>query len=257
MNIQKDFEHYEAIYSDYRKKLKKENINQKANDFLNYFHDHIKYSESLGIGIYLFDYQTNSIHYASNLIFELFGFTKKEYFEDPGKAFFTHVHENDMDRVMHLNLRMMEVVNGLMPNQKRKLETRYYYRTSGNKSSEKWVMQTNRVVEFNKNLYDVGVLQICSDKNDFNAPLYLLLNIGNIRKCLLPPNCNLSSVELSRREEEILFWSLRALSVENIAEQLNITSAGVRHHRRNILKKFESRNFAEVHTKCGVLNSNP
>lgn len=187
------------------------------------------------------------------MIFELFGFGKKEYFNDPSKTFISHVHADDRERVMHLNLTMIEYVNGLTHVQKKKIESRYYYQTIKNK----WLLQTNRVVEYFGGLYDIGVIQVCSEWSDFKPPLFMVLNIGQIRKCILPPTSKLGHVDLSRREEEVLFWSLRAFGIESIAEQLNITNAGVRHHRRNILRKFNAKSFLEIKNLCEDTKSIP
>ena len=52
--------------------------------------------------------------------------------------------------------------------------------------------------------------------------------------------------ELSKREKEILCWIAEGLSIKQAADKLHITESTVTNHRRNIMRKTNTKNIAQL-----------
>jgi DNA-binding CsgD family transcriptional regulator len=223
----------------------KKGYNLDANYFLSKNQQHMQFLESLGLGTFLFDYSSGRFHYMSDSAARAFSADKMDLMLSGINGLLDRVFEEDAQRILRLTQKAYDFIKTLSDSQRAKCELRMHYRVLRKDKGFYWLSQTNRVVRMEDSWFEfVRVSNCCEEQVD--PPLYLELVYGSQRKCInLEADSSLAS-SLSKREEEVLFWSVRAHSISQIADLLNIGSAGVRFHRKNILKKLGMKNFIQV-----------
>ncbi len=225
--------------------IKNKEVNIQPEQFLAENIQAFQQMESLGFGTFVYDYQNQTHHYISENIFTLLEFTPDELKERNVQALFSKMHPEDSVRVIDLIGQCIQHIFSQPDRVSSKAVCKHFYRIGQSPKTQKLILQTNRIFKVGSGFIDLGILQwVGSGEEGF--PPYLHLQMGNIQKCFFPKGTFLGSVELSGREEEVMFWSLQGLTIPEIAIKLNLSVDGIRFHRRKILKKYKVEHFEAI-----------
>lgn len=218
-------------------------VNSNYDYFITKHQDHFRFLDSLGFGTAICDYNSGKFYFTSEKFLKLFSVKNKETTDY--HSIISRLVPEDEIRVKALLPKGYRFISELQTKQQNGCEMRIYYRVKDEHYRFKWIIQSSRFIIENNNLFEIICVNIgCEDQME--PPEYLNIVYGNNRKCFTIEPENITLISFSEREKEVLFWSLKALSVKQIAETLFISSATVRFHRKNILGKLGMKNFIQV-----------
>jgi len=224
--------------------LRKAPYNAAATDFISAFRENMGFLELLGQCVYIVDYKTGKYLFVSQPMLDLLEMDRESFMNGGLMEVLQRIVPQDQERVAYLITQAIAFVNELPDSLRSKVSNKLFYRMHSRSGITRWMMQTNRIVHLNGWL-DIGFLNLVTEEK-IEPPPYALITFGKHHHIILPEGESKPEVPFSRREAEVFFWSKKGLLVREISERLNITEAGVRFHRRNILKKMGKRNFAGI-----------
>ena len=104
----------------------------------------------------------------------------------------------------------------------------------------------NKIQDFNKTNINVIITSNDGDTNNIIADInedtnsIITSNDGDTN------NIMMNTINLSIKEQEVLLLTKNGLTIKQIADHIFLTQAGVRYHRKNILKKSGRKNFIGI-----------
>jgi len=219
----------------------------KTEDFLQEHKSYIELMDSMGHGSYIFNYKENKYIYGSNHLFNILGKTEEELKGGGIEAFLSTIYKVDIDRVIFLFQESIKSLKEIPEKLREKVTVKFYFRIKKSNGPLLWVMLTKRVVKFQEAWLVIGFLDLISD-SDVTFPLHSYITSGNFTKIIQAPNehVSLTQPNLSIKEQEVLLLTKNGLTIKQIADHIFLTQAGVRYHRKNILKKSGRKNFIGI-----------
>ncbi|WP_245949511.1 helix-turn-helix transcriptional regulator [Echinicola strongylocentroti] len=92
----------------------------------------------------------------------------------------------------------------------------------------------------------ISFISLNGNKSYYNVDC----STGEFDDSLFEMPLNKFGADLTKREQEIIFYFSKGLGAKEIGEALNISELTVRTHRKNILKKTKLPSMAELVSKC-------
>ncbi|WGH76886.1 helix-turn-helix transcriptional regulator [Tenacibaculum tangerinum] len=200
--------------------------------------------------IYIIDYEKKGFEYVSENPLFLCGHTAEEV-QKMGYAFyFNYVEEKDLDLLLSINTIGFDFYDKLP------IEDRLHYTISydfhiENKESKKILINQKLTPIFltseGKIWKAMCIVSLSTEEKSGNIRIYRegdnIINYydlkGNYWK-------KIKKIELTKREKEILRFSIRGFTINEIAKSIFVCSDTVKFHRKKLFEKLEVANIAEA-----------
>jgi len=216
----------------------------------NYLEPIKAFSRTTYKSIYVIDYQKKGFEYVSENPLFLCGHTAKEV-EEMGYAFyFKYVIKEDIDLLLKIN------TIGLDFYEKIPLEERKYYTISYDfhlKNKEGKIILINQkltplfLANDGKVWKAICIISLASGQNSGNIKIFKKGD-NKIFKYDLEGDFwkATEKIKLSNREKEVLQFSTRGYTINEIAETIFVSPDTVKFHRRKLFEKLEVANISEA-----------
>lgn len=188
--------------------------------------------------------------YVSESMLEMTGFTPKEI-QDGGLMFiYKRVHTLDVLRLTVATYKIKRALKKLSPEEKLRARFSYDVRFRCKDGAEKQILQNCHILKLNKSLDPLILLFASTDITAYKKDDRMNYSLGvyedgkgfrNILKDSIADEC-----PLSVRELEVLSMTSHGFSEKEIADNLNLSSATVKTHRRNMIQKMNVKNSVEL-----------
>lgn len=244
-----------STYNDYLNFLKNKNSPSFFNDSCDYLK---KYSiekravDFIPCATYILNYKTQQYLYISEECKNIFGYTAEEI-SKKGLAFqYENIHPED--KVVFSGKLFAKFIkyNNSLPigeHDKSRFSLNCRYKRKDNVYIQ--ILQQYKVLETDKKGNPLICLGICSDITSYKSDDKVVFSIyseckKNGFKIVSSESFFNKSIIISKREREILKHILHGLNSSKIAEKLNVSLYTVNAHRRNLNKKTNCKNSAEL-----------
>ena len=183
---------------------------------------------------------------------EVMGYTREEIMAAGANFTFQIVHPQDLEHCLQMIKISWEFINELPEDMKSSYVSNFYYRAIRKDGivikAQLQVMQLES--DINGNLAVVGNIFTDISHLGLSDQVKLTIVNSNTNSCFSAtaqePKLAMQLPILSKREIEILKLLTHGLSSREIADKLMISYYTVRTHRKNILKKLDKKNTAEM-----------
>lgn len=200
--------------------------------------------------VYVIDYEKKGFEYVSNNPLFLCGHTSEEVKQMGYDFYFKYVPKKDLELLIKINTVGFDFYEKT-PLEERKEYTisyEFHLKTDGGKKiliNQK--LTPIFLTEKGKIWKAVCIVSLSTQQNSGNITIYK--NGGN-ESFMYDLNADhwktLEKIELSDREKEILQYSIRGYSINEIAENIFVSPDTVKFHRKKIFKKFDVVNISEA-----------
>lgn len=223
---------------------------KEKSQVLDYLEPIKAFSRATYTSIYVIDYMKQGFEFVSDNPLFLCGNSAKEVLDMGYSFYFKHVPQKDLELLLKIN----EV--GFDFYEKIPLLSRTSYTISYDfhlKNSEGKLILINQkltpvfLTDCGKIWKAICIISLSSERNSGNIKIYK--NGENIvNNYNLAFNCWESNekVFLSKREKEILHYSTRGFTINEIAEAIFVSPDTVKFHRRKLFEKLEVTNISEA-----------
>lgn len=206
---------------------------------------------------YIFNVAETTMEYISAEITDVLGWETEsldvEYFVE-------NIHPDDIERFIRYEQQVTRFFTHLLPEKVMSYKVSYDYRLRCADGSYKWILQQVSTIQCG---LDGGVERVFAVHTDITSLKTEDIPVGlsflgmdgepSYHNVLLPFMEKMSDkIFLTAREKEVLKLVLNGETSQHIAEFLHISIHTVRTHRKNILKKSECKNLAELTTKAFI-----
>ena len=201
-------------------------------------------------GISVFDFHKKEHIYHSNNMHNLFGYDLDKIEEIGTEYYDSRIHPDDYLSLLKNGLSLMNHYFTLPISERKDYKLQNEYRILNAEEKYIKVIEQQQVLELDAkgNIWlALSVLDISPNQSDKNGMISQLVNVKNGETKLLErvhnPN---ETIELSRREKQILSYVKEGLLSKEISSNLSISVHTVNTHRQNILKKLGANNSFEA-----------
>ncbi len=201
-------------------------------------------------GISIFDFYKKEHIFNSNNMHNLFGYDLEKIEEIGTEYYDSRIHPEDYLSLLKNGLSLIKYYYTLPPSERKdfKLQNEYRILNADNKYIK--VIEQQQVLELDRtgNLWlALSVLDISPNQESIDGVISQLVNVktGEIRQFELTEN-PIDTIELSKREKQILGYVKEGLLSKEISNNLSISVHTVNTHRQNILKKLGANNSFEA-----------
>jgi len=201
-------------------------------------------------GISVFDFHKKEHIYNSNNMHNLFGYDLKMIEEVGTKYYDSRIHPEDYLNLLKNGLALIKHYFSLPHTERKDYKLQNEYRILNAKNNYIKVIEQQQVLELDNqgNLWlALSVLDISPNQDAIDGIISQLVNVktGETRQFELSEKPT-NTIELSKREKEILGFVKEGLLSKEISNYLSISVHTVNTHRQNILKKLGANNSFEA-----------
>lgn len=200
--------------------------------------------------IYIINYKTKSFEYVSDNPLFLCGYTAQQVKELGYSFYFKHIKKSDFQLLLKIN-KVAKNFYTKIPIQERCLYTICYdFHIINEKNKNVLVNQKLTPILLNENgeIWKAMCL-VALSPNKLAGNITISKQSGdNIWKFNLTSNYweKEEKIRLSEREIQILEFSARGLTINEIAEKISLSTDTVKFHRKKIFNKIDVQNISEA-----------
>ncbi|SEJ79407.1 regulatory protein, luxR family [Dyadobacter sp. SG02] len=214
----------------------------------------LSFSEVSSTAIFLLDYTSKKYPILGNGIEQVMGH-KKEAFEEGGLDFMLQQYR-DFEILNHeIFPDQVKAMNQHAPDELANLRFSRSYRFKRHDGKINTVLQRHTIISSEQSKVPVAIFGFAwdiSNHTENGKVIHQIEKYDHTKKIWIPllfkeyyPDIDQRSL-LSRREIEILKWSVEGMSSKQIAEKLHIAFHTVNTHRRNMLRRTNCGNSMEL-----------
>ncbi len=201
-------------------------------------------------GISVFDFHKKEHIYNSNNMHNLFGYDLEKIEEIGTDYYDSRIHPEDFLSLLKNGLSLIKYYFSLPASERKNFKLQNEYRILNAQDKYIKVIEQQQVLELDTqgNLWlALSVLDISPNQDTIDGITSQLVNVktGETKQLKLAKNPS-DTVELSKREKEILGYVKEGLLSKEISNNLSISVHTVNTHRQNILKKLGANNSFEA-----------
>jgi len=201
-------------------------------------------------GISVFDFHKKEHIYNSNNMHNLFGYDLEKIEEIGTDYYDSRIHPDDFLSLLKNGLSLIKYYFSLPTSQRKNFKLQNEYRILNAEDKYIKVIEQQQVLELDTqgNLWlALSVLDISPNQDTIDGITSQLVNVktGETKQLELAKNPT-DTIELSKREKEILGYVKEGLLSKEISNNLSISVHTVNTHRQNILKKLGANNSFEA-----------
>ena len=201
-------------------------------------------------GISVFDFHKREHIYNSNNMQNLFGYDLEKIEELGTKYYDSRIHPEDYICLLKNGLSLIKYYFTLPANERKNFKLQNEYRILNSEDEYIKVIEQQQVLELDSqgNLWlALSVLDISPNQDVIDGIISQLVNVktGETKQFELAKKPT-DTIELSKREKQILSFVKEGLLSKEISNNLSISVHTVNTHRQNILKKLGANNSFEA-----------
>lgn len=234
----------------FHKNTVKNITNIESEQVFNYLESIKAFARTTYKSIYVIDYQKKGFEYVSDNPLFLCGYTANEVKEMGYEFYFKHVIKKDLDLLLKINSVGFDFYDKL-PLKERKQHTISYDFHLQN--------QEGRIILINQKLTPIFltkngkiwkglcIVSLSSENNSGNIKI-TKKGSNTIFEYNLKDDCWIISkkIQLTDREKEILQFSIRGYTINEIANEIHLSTDTIKFHRKRIFEKTEVSNISEA-----------
>jgi DNA-binding CsgD family transcriptional regulator len=234
------------FFSD--KNMAKNISNKDFKQTENYLEPIKAFSRTTYKSVYIIDYQKKGFEYVSENPLFLCGHTAEEVKEMGYEFYFKYVLKKDLDLLLKINAVGFDFYDKLPVEDIKNYTISYDFHLK-NKDGKVILIHQKLTPLFltseGKLWKAVCIVSLSNNKNSGNI---IVVGNGVIHKYDLTTNVWKTSdkITLSSREKEIINFSIRGFTINEIAEAVFISPDTVKFHRRKLFEKLEVSNITEA-----------
>jgi len=208
------------------------------------------FSRTIYTGIYVIDYKKNKFEYVSENPLFLCGHTAEEVKEMGIRFYFKNVPQPDLDLILEINSVGFNFYNEIA------LKERKCYTLSCDfhlKNQEGEIILINQKItplfltDDGKIWKAICIVSLSSERYSGNIKIYKRGGAGVFKYDLEEGIWNFTEkLKLSRREKEVLGFSIRGFTINEVARVMNVSPDTVKFHRKKIYRKLGVANISEA-----------
>jgi len=201
-------------------------------------------------GISVFDFNKKKHIYHSNNMHNLFGYDLEKIKEIGTDYYDSRIHPDDYLSLLKNGLALIKYYFQLPSSERKDFKLQNEYRILNAEDTYIKVIEQQQVLELDSqgNLWlALSVLDISPNQEAIDGIISQLVNVktGQTKQFELTEKTT-DTIELSKREKEILGYVKEGLLSKEISNNLSISVHTVNTHRQNILKKLGANNSFEA-----------
>lgn len=215
-------------------------INEGVTSFIEKYLPDCKFLNLLDIGVYLVNYQDQTFKYMNEYLLEFLGFEDHEILNESINRLENTVFPSDFDTMMAIQFKANQEFKKLTDEEKEGYTFKLYYRIKKGDGRFCWCAQTNKYINDKDENSIVELVTIVSFPEHFildHVTGYVSTNTKTMEIFPDTESENPLSV-LSKREMEVLKLVSNGLSTSEVAINLELSTATIKNHRKNILKRL-------------------
>lgn len=200
--------------------------------------------------IYVINYESKGFEYVSNNPLFLNGHTVEEVLEMGYAFYFKYVPSKDLDLLLKINTVGFDFYDKIPIEDKKKYTISYDFHLKTNEDKKILIHQKLTPIYLNekgKIWKAICVVSLSSQQESGNVKIHKNGYNENYQYDLAS-DCwkTLELITLSDREKEIIQYSIRGFTINEIAERIFISSDTVKFHRKNLFEKLDAANISEA-----------
>ncbi|WP_375580813.1 LuxR C-terminal-related transcriptional regulator [Marivirga tractuosa] len=220
---------------------------QNAGDYL----EVVKaFSRATNQSIYIIDYQKKGFEYVSDNPLFLSGHTAEEVCEMGYEFYFKYVPSDDLELLLKINTVGFDFYETLPLEDRKDYSISYDFHLTNNEGKLILINQKLTPIFLTEEgkIWKAICLVSLSTEQNYGNIIIQRNRYNETYKYDLSSCCwrRIEKIELSDREKEILRFSIRGYSINEISEKLFISSDTVKFHRRKLFEKLEVSNISEA-----------
>jgi DNA-binding CsgD family transcriptional regulator len=201
-------------------------------------------------GISVFDFHKKEHIYNSNNMQNLFGYDLEKIEELGTKYYDSRIHPEDYICLLKNGISLIKYYFTLPANERKDFKLQNEYRILNSEDKYIKVIEQQQVLELDSqgNLWlALSVLDISPNQDVIDGIISQLVNVktGETKQFELAKKPT-DTIELSKREKQVLSYVKEGLLSKEISSNLSISVHTVNTHRQNILKKLGANNSFEA-----------
>ena len=200
--------------------------------------------------IYVIDYEKKGFEYVSDNPLFLCGHSPEEVKQMGYEFYFKNVPEEDLELLLKINTIGFDFYETTQINDRKKYTISYdfHLKTTENKSiliNQK--LTPLFLTESGKVWKAICIVSLSPEQNSGNIKIHKNGDTKVLEYDLTAEVWKTKEViKLSDREKEILQYSIKGYTINEISEKIHITSDTIKFHRRNLFDKLEVSNITEA-----------
>ncbi len=218
-------------------------INKSPEAFIAKHRDGFRLLNELNVGVFLWNYRDKMLHHSNRAFQSILGITKNKL--NPFEEVWSRIHPEDRLRLPQLLQKVLPILETVNIKNSDELYIRFHYRVLSRGQGQQWVMSQHKFMHEEGQIIDLGTITPLSI-SQHHPPKTLSVLMNGKEQTIYTDNSTHFMEQLNGREKEILEFSLKGLSLAEIAEKTGLTISGVRFHRKKILRASGTRNFIEL-----------
>ena len=206
---------------------------------------------------YILNFDTLQMDYVDSRVKSVLGLEIKDWSLD---KMFELMHPEDLEQMHNKEAKAVDfILNQIATEDIMDYKVVYLLRMRHANGSYRTILQQSKALTFSEDKKVQQVLGIHTDVTYLNIPIdHKISFLGN--KCpsyySLPTDDSYKRIEetlhtlFTAREKEILTFISKGKTFGEIADQLNVSPHTINTHKKNILKKTDSKNTTELVARC-------
>ncbi len=207
-------------------------------------------SRATNQSIYIIDYQKKGFEYVSDNPLFLSGHTAEEVCEMGYEFYFKYVPADDLELLLKINTVGFDFYETLPLVDRKDYSISYDFHLKNNEGKLILINQKLTPIFLTEEgkIWKAICLVSLSTEQKYGNIIIQRNRYNETYKYDLISCCwkRIEKIELSDREKEILRYSIRGYSINEISEKLFISSDTVKFHRRKLFEKLEVSNISEA-----------
>jgi DNA-binding CsgD family transcriptional regulator len=208
--------------------------------------------------IYVVDYEKKGFEYVSENPLFLCGHSAKEVKEMGYRFYFEHVPEKDLALLLKINTIGFDFYQKIPIEERKDYTISYDFHLMTDEGKKILINQKLTPIFLTEKGKIWKAICIASLSSQQLAGNILIYKNGGNKTFQYDLEANYwktsKKIELSNREKEILRFSIRGYSINEIAEKLFISPDTIKFHRKKIFEKFDVTNISEAVSYATVNN---
>lgn len=207
-------------------------------------------SRATNQSIYIIDYQKKGFEYVSDNPLFLSGHTAEEVCEMGYEFYFKYVPSDDLELLLKINTVGFDFYETIPLEDRKDYSISYDFHLTNNEGKLILINQKLTPIfltEKGKIWKAICLVSLSTEQNYGNITVqrnrYNETHKYDLTSCSWK---RIEKIKLTDREKEILRYSIRGYSINDISEKLYISSDTVKFHRRKLFEKLEVSNISEA-----------
>jgi len=220
--------------------------------YLNQFSFLKNIADLLPSAVYILDFATQNYLYISESCKNIVGYNSEDYLKGGRDFFLSQVHPDDLQiSSSKVFEKFIDYSKSLNIDEIKKCRFSINFRLKRKDGVYIKLLQQYVILEVNKHGYPILTLGVISDISSFKLDNKMIFSISHYDNnkgfhTISSNNYSTEKTNLTSREKEIVKHIVYGHSTSEIADLLTISQHTVKTHRKNIFKKTNCRNIAEI-----------